>query len=556
VALGQRLTVSGGETTLPRRRTELTGWLQEVRYMSMTRIALAVLIGLSVLAQPLRAEVKLNPLFADHMVLQQNKVLHLYGTAGANEKVAVSFQGKMASTRADKDGQWKVALGQFKAGGPFEMTVKGTNTIVLKDVLIGEVWICGGQSNMGVVVGGPYCQNSAQEVAAAKYPQLRLFTVDGNISLRPQRQLSRGEWRVCTPNSAAAFSAVGYFFGRDLHQALDVPVGMINNSYGGSPAEAWASPQAFTDPALAGFRSQWESTVNKTPRLFADYLLKLEAWKAQAHKDVASGGGPPPVPAMPMEFTNFMQPCVLYNAMMSPLNELAIGGVVWYQGEANCNDMAPALQYNVLLRALVQDWRTQRRDVDMPFLLVQLANCESPTAQPDDVPWARLREAQMKALKLPKTALAVAIDIGERDVHAKNKQAVGRRLCLAALGVQYGRKVVYSGPLYKSMKVESDKIRLTFTELHGGLAAKATNVKDAPLAGSELKRFAIAGADRKFVWANARIEGESVVVWSEQVANPVAVRYAWAINPLGCNLYNKGGLPASPFRTDDWPPGK
>jgi sialate O-acetylesterase len=511
---------------------------------------LSILAVLALAAAPGLAEVKLHPIFADHMVLQQNKDLSVYGTAAPDEKVEVTFQTKTASAAADKNGDWKVAIGQFKAGGPFELTVKGNNTITLKDVLVGEVWVCSGQSNMAFATW--QSNNGQQEVAAADYPQIRLLFVDNTVSVSPQKDFT-GRWEVCSPKTVGGFSAVGYFFGRDLYKALKVPVGLIHTNWGGTPAEAWTSADGLKDPLLTHYRQRAEDFAKRAPEILDNYFKAVDAYKAKLQKSLADGKGVPTgIPELPGELRDAGMPCSLYNGMISPLVGFPVAGATWYQGEANADR---AKEYQTLLPAMIQDWRTHWQDPKMTFLIVQLANFMQPNPQPEDTGWARLREAQtLTAANVAKTGLGLAIDIGDAaDIHPRNKQDVGHRLALAALAIEYGKEIEFSGPMYKSMKVDGDKAVLEFTHVGGGLVAKTTDVKDAPLADSPLKRFEVAGEDKKFHWATARIDGDKVIVTCPDVPHPVAVRYAWANNPTGCNLYNKADLPAVPFRTDDWP---
>jgi sialate O-acetylesterase len=444
------------------------------------------------------ADVKLPAVISDHMVLQQGMKVPIWGWAETGERVRVTLANQDVEAVADIAGRWQVNLKPLEAGGPLRMTVTGDNILVVEDILVGEVWVASGQSNMQMNVGG--CINAAKEIEAANYPKIRLFTVPNVTALAPQRDI-RGSWSACTPRTVAGFSAVAYFFGRDIHKDLDVPVGLIHTSWGGTVCEAWMSQKALqADPD------------------FKPILDRMEKM----------GGGDP------------NRPTALYNAMIHPLIPFAMRGIIWYQGESNARR---AQQYRKLFPALIADWRKDWGEGDFPFLFVQLANFMAAKPEPTESAWAELRQAQSMTLSVPKTAQAVTIDIGDaKDIHPKNKQDVGRRLALAAEAVAYGKKVVHSGPVYDSMKIDGSKAVLKFTHCGGGLAAK----------GDKLTGFAIAGEDRKFVWADARIDGDSVIVSSEKVPAPVAVRYAWADNPQ-CNLYNKEGLPASPFRTDDWP---
>jgi sialate O-acetylesterase len=500
-------------------------------------------VGLLWAVLPSGADVKLPALFSDNMVLQRDRVVPVWGTAGAGEQVTVTLGEAQATTTANQEGQWRVQLPAQPAGGPFELTVAGKNTLTLHNVLIGEVWIASGQSNMEWPVS--LSLHPEQEIAAANYPQIRLFGVKHTVASQP-RQDTEGTWVECTPQTVAGFSAVAYFFGRDLHQALGVPVGLIKTAWGGTPAESWISrPTLEAHPDLKGLVERWDAV-----RLQAleDYVGAVDQYFQQVARwvqNAQSSGLLTPMPAapgLPGILQNPWRASGLYNGMIAPLIPYALRGAIWYQGESNANR---AYQYRTLFPALIQDWRRAWGQGDFPFLFVQLANFTAPPAEPGESDWAELREAQSMALALPNTGMAVAIDLGEADnIHPPNKQEVGRRLALAARAIAYGQPVVYSGPLYQSMAVEGHSIRLWFRHLGGGLVAQG---------GGPLRGFAIAGADRKFVWAEARIEGETVVVHSDQVPQPVAVRYAWANNPEGCNLFNQAGLPASPFRTDDWP---
>lgn len=466
-----------------------------------------------------RADVVVPGLFNDHMVLQRDITLPVWGTASPNEKVTITLGKRKVSTTADAAGNWRVRLNPLPAGGPYEMTIAGNNTITIKDVLIGEVWICSGQSNMARKVNK--AANSKQEAAAANYPRIRLFSVPREIANEPTKTLG-GSWQVCSPQTAAKFSAVGYYFGLDLHKVLDVPIGLIASAVGGTPAESWTAQAALeADPDFKPIFELWERLLTQGEAPKKPGAKKPRRTAAELRKSA-------------------QRPCVLYNGMIHPLMPYAIRGVIWYQGEAN----APrAYLYHKLLSTMIRSWRTEWGQGDFPFLIVQLANYQIRQKEPYVSDWAELREAQLMTLSVPKTGMAVAIDIGDpKDIHPRNKQEVGRRLALAARAIVYGHKIPYSGPIYDSMKIEGDKIRIRFKHVDGGLQAK----------GGALKSFGIAGRDRKFVDAEAVIDGDTAVVSSSMVAQPVAVRYGWADAPE-CNLYNGAGLPASPFRTDNWP---
>ncbi|MCS6859975.1 MAG: sialate O-acetylesterase [Abditibacteriales bacterium] len=475
------------------------------------------------------AEVKPHALFSDNAVLQRGVSVPVWGTAKDGEKVTVKFNGQEVSTTA-KDGKWMVRLRPLKAGGPFTLTIQGENTIELKNVLVGEVWVCSGQSNMQWPVSAS--ANPQETIANSPDAMLRLFTVPRRAADAPESDV-QGNWVVCGPETVPNFSAVAYFFGRDLRKALNVPVGLISTNVGGTPAEAWTSRRVLeSDPMLRGYLERHELAVKNYPQA-------LERFKAAEEKAKAEGTPPPRPPANPAQ--SLQRPCGLYNAMIAPLIPYAIKGVIWYQGESN---VGRAYEYRTLFPAMIRNWREDWGLGDFPFLFVQLAPFMQIVNEPQEGAWAELREAQLLTfLKTPKTGMAVITDAGDpNDIHPKQKEPVGARLALAARAIAYGERIVYSGPIYKSMKVEGNKVVLSFDHVGGGLVAK----------DGDLKGFTIAGEDRKFYNAHAAIKGNTVVVWSPQVERPVAVRYGWANCPV-VNLYNKEGLPASPFRTDDFP---
>ncbi len=486
-------------------------------------------------------EVKLPAIIGDNMVLQQGRKVPIWGWADPGEEVmvSVSWHGMNWAVTADANGKWTFSMNPPEAGGPYEMTITAKNVVRIKNILVGEVWVCSGQSNMQWSVN--QSANAEQEVAEADYPNIRLFTVERKVAEEPQSDCS-GSWTPCSPQTVPGFSAVGYFFGRELHKKLGVPIGLIHTSWGGTPAEAWTRRGVLkADSDFRPILTRYDEAVEKYPQARQEYEQKLAEWKQAAEKAKAEGANPPRRPGEPFGPGHPHSPSGLYNAMIAPLIPYGIQGAIWYQGESNAGR---AHQYRKLFPAMIKNWRDDWGQGDFPFLFVQLANFRQAKTEPAESDWAELREAQLMTLALSNTGMAVIIDIGDADdIHPKNKQDVGKRLALWALGKTYGQKLVCSGPIYRSMRVEGNRIVLQFDYVGSGLAA----VLEEPLKG-----FAIAASDRKFVWADAKIEGNTVAVSSTEVSEPVAVRYAWADNPA-CNLYNKEGLPASPFRTDDWP---
>lgn len=475
---------------------------------------LALLVAFLVSSSCL-ADVKLPAVFSDHMVLQQGIDLPFWGTAEPGEDVTVSVNGKSATTKANDKGQWSVKAPAVQEFGPATVEVAGKNAIEYQDVLIGDVWLCSGQSNMEWSI--EHSGNPSAELAAADYPQIRFIQVPKVPSTAALTD-SKNPWTVVTPDAVkgltgggglygqGGLSAVGYYFGRELQQTLKRPIGLIHCTWGGTVCEAWTSETALKSDG------EYKSILSIAEKLNAD----------------------------PVQAGNPNRAAVLWNGMMFPIKPYAIKGAIWYQGESNASR---AIQYRALFPAMIADWRKQWGQGDFPFLFVQLSAWMPRQAEPAESTWAELREAQTMALTSPKTGMAVTIDIGDAvDIHPKNKVDVGKRLTRQALSIAYGQNLVASGPIYRSMTVEGNKIRLQFHHVDGGLTAK----------GEKLTGFAICGADKKFVWANAQIDGDSILVSADAISAPIAVRYAWADNPA-CNLYNAAGLPASPFRTDDFP---
>ncbi len=491
---------------------------------SATAALWLILAALGTAAEP-RAELKLHTLFQDHMVLQSDFACPIWGSAEAGDEVSVSIGGQKKTAKADAEGKWSLKLDPLKAGGPHEMTVAGKTSVTVKDVLVGEVWVCSGQSNMEMVVSSS--NNFAEEKAAANFPNVRHFLVKKNPQDRPVSTLT-GDWKLTTPETVGGFTAVGYFFGRELNQKLNVPVGLIHTSWGGTAAELWTSK-----PVLEG-NATLKPIVDNFSKRMENYEKAAAAYKDMAEKAKAENKPPPKAPNKPMA------PSCLYNGMIAPVIPYGIKGAIWYQGESNAG---AAKQYQTLFPEMIKNWRKDWGQGDFPFGFVQLANYLPRKEQPADSNWAELREAQTMTLSLPKTGMAVIVDIGDaKDIHPKNKQDVGKRLAYWAQSQVYGKEMVYSGPIYESMKVEDGKARVAFKHTGSGLVAK----------GDKLTGFSVAGEDKVFHWADAKIDGNTIVVSCDKVAKPAAVRYAWADNPE-CNLYNKEGIPASPFRSDDWP---
>lgn len=482
------------------------------------------------------ADVRLPAIFSDNMILQQGMQAPVWGWADPGEKVTAELGGHVAVTVAGDDGKWKLYLGPLDAGGPFELKIEGKNAIMIKNVLVGEVWICSGQSNMAMEVKS--CLNAEQEISSAKYPQIRHFQVKRAKAARPLEDVAPvpdgsgtwlNKWEETDPSNVGHYTGVGYFFIREILRKLHVPVGIISVSWGGTTAEAWTPKDTLgRDPDLRLILKNWPDYNNDEEWLMEEYAKFIKEVREAKKK-----GAEEPL--------YFNQPSVLYNGIIAPVVPFGMRGVIWYQGESNAYR---SYQYRDLFPAMIEQWRKEWGQGQFPFLFVQLANYHfEPQVFPE------LREAQSMALAVPNTAMAVTIDIGDSgNIHPKNKQEVGKRLSLAARKLAYGENLIYSGPLYGSMLVRGGKCYLSFSHTGDGLAVKGAGT---------LEGFVIAGADRKFVKAKAMIHGDRVVVWNDQVQHPVAVRYAWANHPGGCNLYNKSGelvnLPASPFRTDDWP---
>ncbi len=517
----------------------------------MHRRLMLPLLAAFLLAPPARADVKPHPLFSDGVVLQQAADCRVWGTAAAGEAISFSLDAGPQSTAskqpvaADKAGNWAFTLSGLKAGGPFTLTISGNNKVTIKDVYVGEVWVASGQSNMGMTVNAS--AGAAEAKKAAANPKLRLFTVKHTIADAPQTTVpvdkNDGRWLEAGPDTIGTFSAVAYYFGRDLQKDLDVPVGVIHTSWGGTRAEAWTSrPVLEADPLYKGEFLDPKTQADNYEKAMARYKEALAQHQKAVDKAKEDGKTPPPAPRPPVApGKDPNAPSVLYNGMIAPLIPYAIKGAIWYQGEANAGK---AERYRTLFPKMIRNWRDDWKQGDFPFLFVQLAPYNPSGKEPIDSDWARLRDAQREtSRKVKNTAMAVITDVGEeKDIHPKQKEPVGHRLALAAEALAYGKKVESSGPVFDTLTVARDKAILTFTHVDGGLEAK----------GGPLTGFTVAGADRVFHPAESQLVGDTVLLSSKDVEKPVAVRYGWANYPTG-NLWNKAGLPASPFRTDDWP---
>jgi sialate O-acetylesterase len=524
---------------------------------SLASLLLCIFLAATI-SQPSLADVRLPNIFGSNMVLQQEKPIRFFGWAEPGEKVAVSMPGKSAETTADAKGKWRVDLPAMKTDGkPFDVIVKGNNEITLKDVVLGEVWICSGQSNMEWPLTAVI--NSKEEIAAANYPNIRQFDVPGHTTSPSPNSNVPGQWKVCTPQTARSFSAVGYFFGRKLHKESGVPIGLIGTNWGGTRIEPWTPISGFASvPELKSYADRLKKidpTTTAGQEFHGRYLNEVLSWLAKSREELAAGKTPgnPPASQTMRVLGQMGGATIIYNAMVHGLAPFSVRGAIWYQGESNAGD---GLKYEFFKKALVNGWRNSFENEDLSFYWVQLANFQKPSEKPAGGGWGPVREGQRRALELKNTGMAVIIDIGAaNDIHPRNKQDVGARLALWALRDHHGKKdLVVSGPLFQGKKINGNRMLIFFDHVGSGLmVGKKEGLKPTVEdKDGELKRFAIAGEDKKWHWAQAKIEGDTVVVWSDEVPEPVAVRYGFESNPVGANLYNQEGLPASPFKTDDW----
>lgn len=482
------------------------------------------------------AEVTLPKILSSHMVLQRGQPIHLWGWADPGEQVTATLRNSTASTKTDELGKWSLYLPAEFAGGPYQVVISGSNRIVLDDVMVGDVWFASGQSNMEMPLQGfaTYpLQNGAQEIRNANRPNLRLLHIPHKAVPYPQQDQA-ASWTLCTPESAASFSAVAYFFAREIADREHVTVGVIDSSFGGTPAEAWISMDSLGARAdLAPVFEEWGR--------FSDGYADLQRTMArEKREDAAARAANRPAPWHPWHpVYDSWDPSWLYNGMVAPAIGYPIKGVVWYQGASN-SGLDRAWMYNRVFPALIADWRERWAEGNLPFLFVQISTFDAGTTQD----WPTIREAQRQALSVANTAMAVTLDIGvAKKIHPPDKQDVGHRLALAAQALAYGEPVEYSGPLFRQAVVEGGEMHVLFSHAESGLAAR----------GGSLTGFEVAGEDHVFVPAGARIVGQTVVVSSPKVQGPVYVRYGWA-NAPAVNLYNQAGLPASPFTSEKMPP--
>lgn len=514
--------------------------------MSSARLGMACCLALLAFGTPADAvDLHLPSIFGDHMVLQREQPNRVWGWSEPGTEVQVAVSQQAHTTTADDEGRWEVTLDPMPVGGPFELIVSAGDTLrKFADVLIGEVWICSGQSNMAWAVGSS--KDADLEIASAHYPQIRLISVPQISAQKPQKDFS-GAWVKCSPATVRNFSAVGYFFGRQLHESLQVPIGLIDNAWGGSAAEAWVPRELMaSDPLLSPLLNRWqrEEQMDDAETNDQAWHANLDAWLESARTAHQKHERVPPPPKRPRgRLFAQRRPGNLYHGVLQPIVGYGIRGTIWYQGESNTDR---AVQYGNLFPLMIQKWREDWKQGDFPFYWVQLADFRAEVSEPGDSEWAELREAQTRTMsRLPNTGQAVIIDLGEgRDIHPRNKQDVAQRLARWALARDYGMSVSYRSPLFHEAKVENGKMILTFEHVGSGLYAFD---KNDPVG------FAIAGADKKWVWASAKITAKNQVeVWNQAVTDPVAVRYAWSNNPVN-NLQSREGLPVTPFRTDEWP---
>jgi len=491
-----------------------------------------------------QAETWVSNLFSDHMVVQQGKPVVVWGSDNPGGTVTVSMAGNSTTATADAKGKWIVRLPLLKANsGPHEITIKGTDTITIRDVLVGEVWVCSGQSNMAWPVAS--ANDPQLEALAARFPRMRLISIP-QVGTQQAQDNFEGKWESVTPETVLQFSAVGYFFGRQLHQTLDVPVGLIDNAWGGSACEAWIPRDVLQANGHLELLAHWDKLAAEydADAVEAKFQMAVEGWKKRAAAAKAAGKPNPPYPRRPRNpLAGQHRPANLYQGVLNPIIGYPIQGAIWYQGEANATR---AKQYQDVFPLMIKTWREAWGQGDFSFYWVSLADFKDEVSEPAPADWAELREAQTLTMsRLPNTGEAIIIDLGEaHDIHPRNKQDVAKRLARWALAQNYGYSaLVHRSPIYMSHEVTDNRVVITFDHVGGGLDTHDVR---------SVLGFTIAGSDKKFHHAQARIIGKNQVeVWSEEVAEPASVRYAWANNPIS-NLQNREHLPVTPFRTDKW----
>jgi len=484
---------------------------------------LAILAALS--SQDARADVKLSRIFGSNMVLQRDMPIPLWGWADAGEEVTVSMDGASATATPGADGRWKISLPAKPAGGPYTVTIQGKNSLSLENVLMGEVWICSGQSNMAWSVS--QSDDGDLETLTAKFPNIRLISVPQVGVQEPQNDFAGDGWQVCSPQTVGGFSGVGYFFGRQIHQTIGVPVGLIDNAWGGSACEAWIRRDLMeADEKYHPLLQRWKETEQQ-------YEQAAAGDSEDAKKQAQTLRG---------QLAGNHRPSNIYCGVLHPTIGYGIRGAIWYQGESNAGR---AYQYRHLFPLMIKSWRDEWGQGDFPFYFVQLADFMDESAEPQDSAWAELREAQTMTLNvLPNVGQAVITDLGEaHDIHPKDKQNVAKRLARWALAKDYGLSLTHQSPRYRSVEFQGGKAIVKFDHVGGGMDLFDVRT---PLG------FTIAAGDHRFVNAQAKVvDRETIEVWSDQVKEPASVRYAWSNNPV-CNVQNADGLPLTPFRTDDW----
>jgi sialate O-acetylesterase len=507
------------------------------------KLKFSIIVFVLACAAVTRANVSLPDVISEGMVLQQNQRVLIWGRADPGEAVTVRFASQSKSTTASSEGEWLIKLDPMRANAtPATLTISGRNTIELKNILVGEVWLVAGQSNMQRLLSETADGETA--TAAADHPLIRLFNVSRQVAFKhAPPPLAR--WLACSPQTVKEFSAAGYYFGVELEKELRVPIGLINASYGGSQAEAWTPVEyLLTSNDLKPTVDRTKVWDEERPRVRVEYDEAIKKWRAEADKATAAGARPSPSPAVPDALREYRIAASIYDGMIAPLMPFYIRGAIWYQGESN---ETRAQQYGILLPTMIKAWRERWAEGDFPFGIVQLPNYRDPKPEPADEAWSHVREAQRRTvISTPNTGLIVTIDIGEaHDIHPKNKLDLGKRMARWAMADVYGQKMTKSGPMFREAKATKSKVVIRFDEVGQGL-----RVSD----GNQLSEFAIAGEDRKWYWANAKIVGrDTIEVWSDSVKQPIAVRYAFNNNPRNPNLTNDTGLPAAPFRTDNWP---